>query len=95
MSGGHFNYNQYRIEDIASAIDELIESNDDKSLDKWQQVRGYGFSSETIERFKETAHTLRRAAEMAQRVDWLVSGDDSEKSFHKRWEKEVRGEYKL
>ena len=71
MSGGHFEYQQYRIEDIASSIDELIESNDDKSLDEWGQVRGCGFGSEIIERFKEAAHTLRRAAEMAQRVDWL------------------------
>jgi hypothetical protein len=27
---------------------------------------------------------------MAQRVDWLVSGDDGEESFMRRWEKEVR-----
>jgi hypothetical protein len=27
---------------------------------------------------------------MAQRVDWLVSGDDGESSFLKRWLEEVR-----
>jgi len=46
--------------------------------------------AETIEKFREAAHTLRQAAEMAQRVDWLVSGDDGEDSFMRRWEKEVR-----
>lgn len=73
MSGGHFNYAQHRIEDIASEIDTLILSYD-------RGIRDYD-SPETINRFRETAHALRRAAEMAQRIDWLVSGDDGEESF--------------
>lgn len=90
MSGGHFQYQQYRIEDIAVEIDEIIESNDDETLDRFGQRRGENYPSEVIEKFKEAAHTLRQAAEMAQRVDWLVSGDDNEDSFMRRWEKEVR-----
>jgi hypothetical protein len=35
MSGGHFKYQQYRLNDIASQIKELIESNDDESLNEW------------------------------------------------------------
>ena len=38
MSGGHFNYNQYRIEDIARDIDELIYSNDDESLNEYGET---------------------------------------------------------
>lgn len=95
MSGGHFDYQQYRIEDIANSIDELIESNDDKTLDEWGYQRGRGFTKETIDRFKQAAHTLRQAAEMAQRVDYLVSDDDGEESFHQRWAKEVRETYKI
>ena len=90
MSGGHFQYQQYRIEDIAVEIDEMIESNDDETLDQYGERRGNGYPPEVIERFREAAHTLRQAAEMAQRVDWLVSGDDGEDSFMRRWEKEVR-----
>ena len=93
MSGGHFQYQQYRIEDIAVEIDEQIESNDDKSLDEWGQRRGSGYPPEIIAKFEEAAHTLRRAAEMAQRIDWLISGDDGENSFLKRWAQEVRPEY--
>ena len=89
MSGGHFDYAQYRLNDIASSIDELIASNDDTSLNEYGDVRGAGYSEETIEKFKEATATLRRAEAMAQRVDWLVSGDDDEESFHSRWAKEV------
>jgi len=89
MSGGHFDYAQYRLNDIASSIDELIASNDDTSLNEYGDTRGAGYSNETIEKFKEASETLRRAEAMAQRVDWLVSGDDGEESFHSRWAKEV------
>jgi nicotinic acid mononucleotide adenylyltransferase len=89
MSGGHFEYQQYRIEDIARSIEELIESNDDESLTEWDTRRGKGYSAETIEKFKTTIDTLRKAAIMAQRVDWLVSGDDGEDSFHRRWAEEL------
>jgi hypothetical protein len=90
MSGGHFDYQQYRIEDIARSIDELIESNDNDSVNEYSDRLGFKYPHEIIEKFKETSHTLRQAADMAQRVDWLVSGDNGEDSFLTRWEKEVR-----
>ena len=93
MSGGHFDYQQYRLEDIATAIDELIATNEHCGLDEYGFLRGRSYSPETIARFREAAHTLRRARDMAQRVDWLVSGDDSEDTFHERWAKEVRGPF--
>ena len=33
MSGGHFDYDQYRIGYISDAVEQLIISNDDESLD--------------------------------------------------------------
>jgi hypothetical protein len=89
MSGGHFDYQQYRIEDIAKSIEELIASNDDKTLNEWGYCCGNGYDKEIIEKFKLAVHTLRKAATMAQRVDWLVSGDDGEDSFHRRWDEEL------
>ena len=86
MSGGHFNYAQYRINDIAVEIDEVIKSND-----KFGWEEGNNYFPAIIEKFKEAAHTLRQAQEMAQRVDWLLSGDDGEDSFLRRWKEEVRG----
>lgn len=86
MSGGRFDYNQYQGEYIAVDIEKLIESNN--------TINNYNnYSAEVIEKFKEAAYNLRRAAEMAQRVDWLVSGDDSEETFFQRWQKEVRPPY--
>jgi hypothetical protein len=90
MSGGAFNFNQYRIEDIARDIDEAIESNDDQTIGKYGGTVGRNYPPDVIAKFKEAAHTLRQAAEMAQRIDWLLSGDDGEQSFLTRWEREVR-----
>jgi len=90
MSGGHFDYAQYRINDIALEIDEVVESNNDQTITLWGVKKGNEYPPEIIEKFKEAAHTLRQAQEMAQRVDWLLSGDDGEDSFLLRWDEEVR-----
>ena len=90
MSGGHFDHNQYRIREIAEDIERLIANNDDETLNEWGAKKGRQYPPEIIERFKEAAHTLEQAADMAQRVDWLVSGDDGDESFLTRWKKEVR-----
>ena len=93
MSGEYFDYKQYRIEDIAVEIDEAIELNDDETLNECGQRRGNGYPPEIIEKFREAAHTLRQAAEMAQRVDWLLSGDEDENAFLRRWDIKVRDYY--
>ena len=90
MSGGHFDYQQYRMEDIADGIDRLIDENDSTKKYTGGEDIGYHFPPEIIERFKQTAHTLRQAHEMTQRVDRLISGDDGEESFMSRWDNEVR-----
>jgi uncharacterized protein YqgQ len=89
MSGGYFEYRQYMIEQIADEIDQLILSNEEEALNDWGQKIGRFFPPEIISKFTEAAATLRKAAAMAQRVDWLVSSDDSPESFMQRWEKEV------
>ena len=88
MSGGYFAYNQYRVEDIADEIHRVIENNDDDTLDSRGCQRGRGYSQETIARFREARAALMRAAAMVHRIDWLLSGDDSEESFHRRWNEE-------
>jgi len=72
MSGGYFDYDQYKIAIIAESIQSLIEDNKQE------------FSDETIAEFKKGIEVLNRASVYAQRIDWLVSCDDSEESFHKR-----------
>jgi hypothetical protein len=88
MSGGYFD-GQGRLEDLAGAIDRLIAQNGVKDQFGWS----YEYPPDVIARFQETATTLRRAAAMVQRVDWLVSGDDGEDAFRRRWEEEVEKEH--
>jgi hypothetical protein len=74
MSGGAFNYNDYHIRDIARQIEEIIRDNEERPV----------YDVETISRFRETVKLLYRADVMVHRIDWLISGDDGEDTFHKR-----------
>lgn len=76
MSGGHFNYAQRHINDIAESIAEYLKHNK------------YGYSYDTRHEFLQAIYALCLAAIYAQRIDWLLSGDDSEESFHTRLEEE-------
>lgn len=84
MSGGHFDYNQYKIQDIADEVERMIHANDSQELNEWGERVGYGFSAKTMEEFKKGLYYLNMAQLYAHRIDWLVSGDDSEESFHAR-----------
>ena len=53
MSGGHFDYDQYRIGCIADEVERIIELNGSSVKNCWGDEIGYSFSEETIEVFKE------------------------------------------
>jgi hypothetical protein len=89
MSGGHFNYKQYEIGYIADEIEHLIETNNSEEKDEWGDRKGYGFTPETISRFEMAVLYLKLAQIYVQRIDWLVSADDGEDSFHARLEREL------
>lgn len=74
MSGGHFFYNQAYINNIANQLSDIIKYNSEER----------DLSPETISKFKEAINALNRAYVYAHRIDWLLSGDDGEDSFHKR-----------
>ena len=77
MSGGHFDYQQFRMEDLAEEIREI------------SKEYPTDFSEQTLDKFAEACHVVRLAAAMIHRIDWLVSGDDGEDSFHRRWAEDV------
>ena len=81
MSGGHFNYDQWKINSIADDVEDIIFHNG--SQDKNGYIHSE-YTPETIEEFKRGLELLRKAYVYAQRIDWLVSGDDDEDSFHIR-----------
>ena len=84
MSGGHFDYKQYGLQYVGDVIEELIRSNDDETLDQFGDKRGRGYSLATIKEFYTAVELLRSAFVYAHRIDWLVSGDDGEVTFHER-----------
>ena len=85
MSGGKFSYAQSRLSDMAEEIEEIIKRN--------SVPDEFGFSNnfldETLEEFRKGIELLRRAYVYAQRIDWLVSGDDSEPTFHERLKRDL------
>lgn len=92
MSGGHFDYAQYRIYDIETAIKELIASNEDSSLDEYGYPVGRFYSLETIDEFKKAVEYLKLARIYTQKIDWLVCGDYGEDTFHKRLKEDIADE---
>jgi hypothetical protein len=84
MSGGHFQYKQWEIGNIGDEVEQLIIDNDSEELDQWGDRKGCHFTPGTIAEFKKGLELLRQAHIYAQRIDWLVSGDDGEDSFHRR-----------
>ena len=105
MSGGAFEYNQYKIGYIADQIEETVIKNgvektpeeikDDWHNDEWYEKYPedkfhYKYPDEVIEKMKEAVNALKIAQIYAQRVDWLLSGDDGEESFLSRLEDELK-----
>jgi len=90
MSGGFFDYQQYRIGQIADDIRLLIDTNHSTEINKWGDRIGRGYPPEVIQRFRDAVAALRLAQVYAQRVDWLVSGDDGADSFLIRLEEDLR-----
>ena len=85
MSGGYFNYDQYRIRTIAGTIRSIIDNNTKK--DQWGYASNY--NEETLKYFERAIEILKIAEVYIQRIDWLVSGDDGEETFMKRLHKEL------
>jgi len=90
MSGGYFDYKQWSMFEIAEDIKEIVDKNESKEKDQYGDCVGFGLSDETIERLKTARNMLDVAAIYAQRIDWMLSGDDSEESFHKRLNEELK-----
>jgi hypothetical protein len=107
MSGGHFDYNQYKIREIADEIDQLIRKNGKEKTKEEMKDEGwrdpnwyekypedkfhYQYPPEVIEKFKEGLAILKQAEIYAQRIDWLLSGDDGNETFLERLKEDLDG----
>jgi len=90
MSGGHFDYAQFHIENIADEIEDIL----DKETHPKDGHTPYGLGdvSETLEKFREAARYLKLAYIYTQRIDWFLSGDDGEEAFHRRLAEDLKKE---
>jgi len=70
MSGGKFEYKQFFMEDIAEQISHVLR---DKRED---------YTPETLEEMKKAVVLLEEAFAYVHRIDWLLSDDDDEDTFH-------------
>lgn len=89
MSGGHFDYQEYGINEIIEEIDRLIDKNQIITSGGYVDDINFDFSLKTIIRFKQASHCLKQAQKMVRRIDYLVCGDDSEETFDKKWDEEI------
>lgn len=158
MSGGAFDYNQYRIDDIIERIEREIHDatkprpdiQEVKCITVWETVEEYDsiaptyhpfcalktldevrnamkkqahtikvledegdkitftecgktlyvyenvdyrypdeYTEETLNEFRKGVEILKQGRIYTQRIDWLISGDDGEESFHERLKEEL------
>ena len=89
MSGGHFDYDQYKIQYISDEVEHLIHSNNSEEVNEYGEKLGYHYTYNTIAEFYNAVYALKKAQIYAQRIDWLVSGDDGEDTFHARLGEEL------
>lgn len=94
MSGGHFQYKQYELGHMADEIEQIILDNDSEEVNEYGDPKSYGYSSETIARFEVAREALLLAQIYVQRIDWLVSCDDGEDSFHSRLKHDINALYR-
>ena len=82
MSGGMFEYDQYRINDMIDKIEKEMQNPSDYVEDK----------ELFIITCKEAIKSLKIAFVFANRIDWFLSGDDGEDSFYKRLREDLEKE---
>ena len=89
MSGGFFDHSQYTLNQIVTDIEDEIYYNDSEEVNEYNEKRGNGFSEDTMQEFKLAVWYLKQALVYTQRIDWLLSGDDGEQTFHERLKKDL------
>jgi hypothetical protein len=105
MSGGHWEYNQYRFTKVVEDLERLIERNgklktsEEMKDERWndpdwyekypKEKYHYKYPDEVIEKFKIGLEFIQKAQIYMHRIDWLLSGDDGNDSFLRRLEEDL------
>ena len=92
MSGGAFEYKQYKIQDLIEDMENLLVRLDKEPIDSFEcdSLKRYVDDSELLKnKIKENIGYLKRAYIFTQRIDWFISGDDGEENFYERLKEEI------
>lgn len=77
MSGGTFNYGQHHIHQIVDDVKQAIDNNTE-------------YDAETIALMRAGVKSLMLAYEYAHHIDYLLTGDNDEKSFKKYLKQDLK-----
>jgi len=77
MSGGYFDYIQYRFDEPIEMLEDYLKTNES------------GFNEKTLLCFQNTIAYLKMSKIYLHRTDWLLSGDDGEETYHERLKEEM------
>ena len=88
MSGGHYDYACFKIENFASQLkqDILIDDWEDYDTSNIDKVR---------EALMESYDVIRRASELAYAVEWFMSGDYGNDTFLREYNDIMQKKYKI
>lgn len=105
MSGGQWNYLQYRFTDVIEDIKAEIErsgkpkTKEELKEESWrdpdwyhkypEDLNHYKYPDEVIEEFKKGLELIEKAQIYMHRIDWLLSGDDGDESFIERLKEDL------
>lgn len=70
---------------VEKSVEQIKTNNPWIDLDDIQELEwckyDYNYPKEVIDEFKKGVEFIKKAQIYTQRIDWLLSGDDGEKSF--------------
>lgn len=84
MSGGHFEYKQFVLNELANRIQEELDKQGvekQKPIYDWEEPTYQTYPEEIQQIFKDAVKALKIAQIYVHRVDWYLSGDDGEESL--------------
>ena len=89
MSGGHFEYKDFYLDEIIDQIKDDIKYNDitweqaneNTNTNEYSHAYGYQHSKETIKYLKKIVKLTKKVYDLLHAYDWYVSGDTCEETF--------------
>lgn len=91
MSGGYFEYKQYELNAIADSIEQVIRDWEEQKKSEYEDRVKWDFKDpSTILELYNAITLIRKASVYAHRIDYLLSADDGEESFHKRLKEDMK-----